>query len=86
MKSHVLVSYTGTGTRLELELLSAQKVNACCLNWGEVDESLQRYPALLQNYKQHQQWVLMRAFKRERGFMIHPEVKPADCSSEPLLR
>ena len=53
MKSHALVSYTGTGTRLGLELLSAQKVNASCLNWGEVEESPQRHPALLQNYKQH---------------------------------
>ena len=86
MKSHALVSYTGTGTRLGLELLSAQKVNASCLNWGEVEESPQRHPALLQNYKQHQQWVLVRAFKRERGFMIHPDRKPADCSSESLLR
>ncbi len=85
MKSHALVSYTGTGTRLGLELLSAQKVNASCLNWGEVEESPQRHPALLQNYKQHQQWVLVRAFKRERGFMIHPDRKPADCSSESLL-
>ena len=86
MKSHALVSYTGTGTRLGLELLSAQKVNASCLNWGEVEESPQRHPALLQNYKLHQQWVLVRAFKRERGFMIHPDRKPADCSSESLLR
>jgi len=86
MKSHALVSYTGTGTRLGLELLSAQKVNASCLNWGEVEESPQRHPALLQNYKQHQQWVLVRAFKRERGFMIHPDRKPTDCSSESLLR
>ena len=86
MKSHALVSYTGTGTRLGLELLSAQKVNASCMNWGEVEESPQRHPALLQNYKLHQQWVLVRAFKRERGFMIHPDRKPADCSSESLLR
>ncbi len=86
MKSHALVSYTGTGTRLGLELLSAQKVNASCLNWGEVEESPQRHPALIQNYKQHQQWVLVRAFKRERGFMIHPDRKPTDCSSESLLR
>ena len=84
MKSHALVSYTGT--RLGLELLSAQKVNASCLNWGEVEESPQRHPALLQNYKQHQQWVLVRTFKRERGFIIHPDCKPADCSSESLLR
>ncbi|MEC9459845.1 MAG: hypothetical protein VYD14_01405 [SAR324 cluster bacterium] len=58
-----------------MELLSAQKVNASCLNWGEVEESPQRHPALLQNYKQHQQWVLVSAFKRERGFMIHPDRK-----------
>ena len=85
MKSHALVSYTGTGTRLGLELLSAQKVNASYLNWGEFEESPQRHPALLQNYKQQQQWVLVRGFKREGGFMIHPDRKPAACSSESLL-
>ena len=86
MKSHTMVNYTGTGIRLGLELLSTQKVNASCLNWGEVEESPQRHPALLQNYKQHQQWVLVSAFKRKRGFMIHPDRKPADCSSKSLLR
>jgi len=34
MQSHALVSYTGTGTRLGLELLSAQRVDASCLHCG----------------------------------------------------
>ena len=32
MQSHALVSYTGTGTRLGLELLSAQRVDTSCLH------------------------------------------------------
>ena len=39
MQSHALVSYTGTGTRLGLELLSAQLVDASCLHWRPLDES-----------------------------------------------
>ena len=54
MQSHALVSYTGTGTRLGLELLSAQRMDASCLHWGPLDESPQRYPALLQNHAKHQ--------------------------------
>ena len=67
MQSHALVSYTGTGTRLGLELLSAQRVDASCLHWRPLDESPQRHPALLQNHAKHQNWVLDCAFKRVKS-------------------
>ena len=86
MQSHALVSYTGTGTRLGLELLSAQRVDASCLHWRPLDESPQRHPALLQNHAKHQNWVLVRAFKRERVMIIHPGHKTADLSTEALMR
>ena len=86
MQSHSLVSYTGTGTRLGLELLSAQQVDASCLHWGPLDESPQRHPALLQNHAKHQNWVLVRAFKRERVTIIHPGLKTDDLSTEALPR
>ena len=86
MQSHALVSYTGTGTRLGLELLSAQRMGASCLHWEPLDESPQRYPALLQNHAKHKNWVLVHAFKRERGIKINPGHKPADLSTEALPR
>ena len=85
MQSHALVSYTGTGTRLGLELLSAQRVNASCLHWGAADESSKRHPALLQNHTKYQQWILVRAFKRERGIMLNPALKSTDKTLEKLL-
>ena len=86
IQSHALERYTGTGTRLGLELLSAQRVDASCLHWRPLDESPQRHPALLQNHAKHQNWVLVLAFKRERVMIILPGHKTADLSTEALLR
>ncbi|WP_308874534.1 substrate-binding domain-containing protein [Thiothrix subterranea] len=33
-----------------------------------------RHPALLQQYRQANQWVLVHLFRREQGLMLHPEV------------
>ena len=82
MQSHALVSYTGTGTRLGLELLSAQQVDASCLHWGPLDESHQRHHALLQNQPNHKNWVFVPAFKRERGIKIYPSHKMTSLSTE----
>ena len=87
MQSHALESCKGTGTRLGLELLSAQRVDASCLHCRLLDESPQQHPALLQNHAKHQNcWVQVRAFKRERVMIIHPRHKTADLSTEALLR
>lgn len=68
----VLVSYSPTGTRLGLELLSAYRADISCLHWGPADESHIRHPALLQPYPQHRNWLLVRAFRREQGIMLRP--------------
>jgi len=68
----VLVSYSPTGTRLGLELLAAFRADISCLHWGPVDESHIRHPALLQPYRQHNNWLLVRAFQREQGIMVRP--------------
>jgi len=70
--SHALISYTPTGTRLGLDLLHANRIDACAIHWGPNEESKTRHPALLQQYTQHQQWVLIRAFRREQGLMVNP--------------
>ena len=69
---HALVSYSPTGTRLGLDLLHASRVDACGIHWGPVSESDTRHPALLRQYTQHRKWVLIRAFQREQGLMVHP--------------
>ena len=64
-----IITFTATGTRNGLELLNANRVDACCIHWGPGDESNTRHPSLLQQYSQNQNWVLIRAFKREQGLI-----------------
>jgi putative molybdopterin biosynthesis protein len=80
-----LVSYTATGTRLGLELLQAHRADACGLHWGPSDESHLRHPALLSNYGGHRRWVLIRAFKREQGLMVRPDLAGPETGVEELL-
>ncbi|HID50034.1 MAG TPA: helix-turn-helix domain-containing protein [Chromatiales bacterium] len=72
--AHALVCYTPTGTRLGLDLLQAQRADTCCIHWGPDNESQTRHPALLKQYTQHPNWVLIRAFRREQGLMVSPSV------------
>ncbi len=72
--SQALISYTPTGTRLGLDLLQANRVDACGIHWGPNTESPTRHPALLRQYAQHHQWVMLRAFRREQGLLVQPEV------------
>jgi len=67
--SRAIITYTATGTRNGLELLNANKVDACCIHWGPENESTTRHPSLLQQYSQNHNWVLIRAFKREQGLV-----------------
>lgn len=71
---HALISYTPTGTCLGLDLLQANRVDACGIRWGPNDESGTRHPALLRQYSRHHDWVLIRAFRREQGLMVSPPV------------
>jgi len=64
-----IITYTATGTRNGLDLLNANKVDACCIHWGPENESITRHPSLLQQYTQNHNWVLIRAFKREQGLI-----------------
>ena len=72
--AHALISYTATGTRLGLDLLQAQRADACGIHWGPASESHTRHPALLRQYSQHNNWVLIRAFRREQGLIVSPPV------------
>lgn len=76
--AHALVSYTPTGTRLGLDLLQANRVDACGIHWGPNNESHTRHPALLKQYNHFRQWVLIRMFRREQGLMIAPSLEGRD--------
>lgn len=73
MRAHALISYTSTGTELGLSLLSKHRADVCAIHWGPVEESHRRHPALIQQYPQHHDWVIVRAFRREQGLMVSPE-------------
>lgn len=72
--SHALISYSPTGTRLGLELLQANRIDACGIHWGPNQESHMRHPALLRQYPQYRQWVLIRLFRREQGIMVSRQI------------
>ncbi len=83
--AHALISYTPTGTRLGLDLLQANRVDVCGIHWGPNDESHTRHPALLSQYPQFRQWVLIHAFRREQGLMINPALLSEHDSPEGLF-
>lgn len=83
--AHALISYSPTGTRLGLDLLHANRVDACGIHWGPDSESDTRHPALLKQYTQHRKWVLIRAFQREQGLMVHPKALRQTKEPEKLL-
>lgn len=78
------VSYTPCGTRLGLELLQANRVDVSMLHWGPGEESHTRHPALLRQHARHSNWVLIRAFSREQGLMVRPELAHRVAQSENL--
>jgi len=84
--SRALVSYTPTGTRLGLDLLQANRVDTCCIHWGPNTESATRHPALLSQHPQFRQWVLIRAFRREKGLMISPDLVKSITTPEQLFK
>lgn len=88
-EAHALISYTATGTRLGLDLLQSNRIDASCIHWGPSEESQMRHPALLSQYSQHRRWVLVHACRRQQGLMISARHKtttedPGDYLRLPL--
>lgn len=72
IQSQALIGYTTTGTQLGLALLARRRVDVCCIHWGPSRESSLRHHALIQQFPQHHQWMIVRAFEREQGLMLAP--------------
>jgi len=72
IQGRALISYTCTGTQLGLSLLSRRRADLCGIHWGPSSESANRHPALIRQYPQHHDWVLVRVFDREQGLIAAP--------------
>ena len=72
IQARALLSYSCTGTQLGLSLLSRHRADICAMHWGPAAESRQRHPALIRQYPQHHNWVIVRAFCREQGLICAP--------------
>jgi putative molybdopterin biosynthesis protein len=83
--ARALISYTPTGTQLGLSLLSRRRADVCGIHWGPAEESATRHPALLRQFAQHEDWVLVRLFRREQGLILAPDSWPAGSRIEDLF-
>lgn len=72
LQGRALVAYTPTGTQLGLSLLAHRRADVCAIHWGPVEESARRHPALIRQYDRHQEWILVRLFRREQGLILAP--------------
>jgi putative molybdopterin biosynthesis protein len=84
VQAQSLVSYACTGTQLGLALLARRRADICGMHWGPADESRRRHPALIRQYAQHHDWVLVRGFYREQGLIVSPELAANSDSVESL--
>jgi len=71
-QADALISYTPTGTTLGLSLLARRRIDLCAIHWGALQESHIRHAALIQQYNEASQWLIVRLFQREQGFMLSP--------------
>lgn len=68
--AQALISYTSTGTVMGLSLLARRRTDICAIHWGPLHESHVRHVALIQEYADSDQWLIIRLFHREQGFML----------------
>ncbi|MGL4475055.1 MAG: substrate-binding domain-containing protein [Shewanella sp.] len=87
--SRELISYSSTGSRLGLDLLSKGYADVCTLHWGSIEERNIRHPALLKGYANHQQWVMVHGYQRRQGLLLRPDLhhlgqQQQQLASQPL--
>jgi len=69
-QQHALISYSPTGTRHGLRMLDSNRIDACFINWGAVEDNARRHLGLLRGYKRHSSWVIVRCLQRSQGFIL----------------
>jgi excisionase family DNA binding protein len=85
LQSRALISYTATGSQLGLSLLAQRRADVCAIHWGPADESHRRHPALIRQFAQAADWVLVRLYRREQGLIVSPDLWTAQISVEELF-
>lgn len=65
-----LVSFSPTGTRGGLDLLSRRRANICAIHWGAADDDGAQHRRLLAHYPGHKTWTLLRLAKRLQGIIV----------------
>ncbi|WP_432471030.1 substrate-binding domain-containing protein [Amphritea sp. HPY] len=73
LRTKALFGYTVTGTKLGLELLAKGHADACAIHWGRMEESEVRHPALLQQYSESRNWILVHLFCRSQGLVVRSQ-------------
>ena len=85
LQSRALISYTATGSQLGLSLLAQRRADVCGIHWGPAEESHWRHPALIRQFVQAGDWVLVRLYRREQGLIVSPGLWTAQISVEELF-
>ncbi|SIS96213.1 helix-turn-helix transcriptional regulator [Neptunomonas antarctica] len=73
LRAQALFSYSVTGTKMGLELLEKGHADACVIHWGRAEESEIRHPALIQQYSQSKNWILVHLFCRSQGLIVRAQ-------------
>ncbi|MBR9727317.1 substrate-binding domain-containing protein [Shewanella intestini] len=79
-----LISYSATGSKLGLELLSKGYADVCTIHLGSINEPLKKNLAILTSFPNHQHWVLVKGYNRAQGLMMRPETYQL-CQSVNLI-
>jgi len=85
LQSRALISYTATGSQLGLSLLARRRADVCGIHWGPAEESHLRHPALIRQFVQAGDWVLVRLYRREQGLIVSPGLWSARIGVEELF-
>lgn len=95
-QQHALVSYSPAGTRHGLRMLDSNRIDACFINWGAIEDNARRHLGLLRCYRRHASWVIVRCLQRSQGFVLsqalsetlakEPDISPADLIKRSELR
>jgi len=84
-QENALVSYSPAGTRHGLRMLDSNRVDACFINWGAVEDTARRHLGLLRCYRRHASWVIVRCLQRSQGFIVSKKLSDTlDMSTENL--
>ncbi|WP_245391622.1 helix-turn-helix transcriptional regulator [Thioflexithrix psekupsensis] len=73
-QEQALMAHHPTPVQWGLSLLAQRRVDAAVIHWGPSVESHLRHAALIQQYPQHSQWLIIRLFEREQGLLFSPKI------------